>query len=164
MWKSVMYKTKHKIFIAILTFTLFFSAFGYSYAQHVQQQKIENELLKEANFLMVHLFHDIFTLQQHEIVSVQANLISPIPYTYLELTTGEKVGFIDEHIVSSFGEIHLENNEIELLPSYTIIEIPSINDNVLYEISFTLHHKPTNFTSTFNNTIPVIVPITSMTN
>ena len=164
MWKSVMYKTKYKIFITIITFALFFGAFGYSYAQHVQQQKIENELLQEANFLMVHLFHDIFTLQQHEIVSVQANLKSSIPYTYLELTTGEKVGFIGDHIVSTFGEIHLENTQIELLPSYTISEIPSTNDTVFYELSFTLRHKATNVTSTFNNKIPVIVPITSMTN
>ena len=158
-----MYKTKHKIFIAILTFALFFGAFGYSYAQHVQQQKIEDELLKEANFLMVHLFHDMFTLQQHEIASVQANLKSAIPYTYIELTTGEKVGFIDKHIVSTFGEIHLENTQIELLPSYTISEITSTNDTVLYELSFTLRHKATNITSTFNNKIPIIAPLTSTT-
>ena len=164
MWKSVMHKTKYKIFITIITFALFFGAFGFSYAQYIQQKKIENELLKEADFLMVHLFHDIFTLQQHEIVSVHANLKSSIPYTHLELTTGEKVGFIGEHIVSTFGKIHLENTQIELLPSYTISEIPSTNDTVLYEISFTLRHKKTNVTSTFNNKIPIIAPLTSMTN
>lgn len=159
-----MYKTKHKIFITIITFALFFGAFGYSYAKHIQQQKIEDELLKEANFLMVHLFHDIFTLQQHEIVGVQANLKVPIPYTYLELTTGEKIGFTGEHIVSTFSEIHLENNQIELLPTYTISEIPSTDSTILYRISFTLRHKATNITSTFNNEIPIIVPLTSMTN
>ena len=159
-----MYKTKHKIFITIITFALFFGAFGYSYAQYVWQQRIENELLKEANFLMVHLFHDIFTLQQHEIVGVQANLKVPIPYTYLELTTGEKIGFTGEHIVSTFSEIHLENNQIELLPTYTISEIPSTDSTILYRISFTLRHKATNITSTFNNEIPIIVPLTSMTN
>ncbi|MGM9944945.1 MAG: hypothetical protein ACI33M_08380 [Lysinibacillus sp.] len=164
MSKFLMYKTKRKIFITVITFALFFGAFGYSYAQHVQQQKIENELLKEANFLMVHLFHDIFTLQQHEIVSVQANLNSPLPHTYLELTTGEKIGFIDGHIVSTFGEIHLENTQIELLPIYTISEIPSTNDTVFYEMSFTLRHKATNVTSTFSNKIPIIVPLTSTTN
>ena len=159
-----MYKTKHKIFIVILTFALFFGAFGYSYAQYVQQQKVKNELLKEANFLMVHLFHDMFTLQQHEIASVQANLKSAIPYTYVELTTGEKVGFIDKHIVSTFGEIHLEHTQIELLPNYTINEIPSTNDTVFYELSFTLRHKATNITSTFNNKIPIIASLTSTTN
>ena len=164
MWKSVMYKTKYKIFITIITFALFFSAFGYSYAQHVQQQKIENELLKEANFLMVYLFHDLFTLQHHEIANVQTNLKSPTPYTYLELTTGEKVGFMDEHIVSTFGEIHLENKQIELLPSYTISEISSTDNTILYEISFTLRHKATNVTSTFDNKVPIITPLTSMIN
>ena len=164
MRKSLIHKKKRKIFITIITFALFFGAFGYSYAQHVQQQKIEDELLKEANFLMVHLFHDIFTLQQHEIVGVQANLKAPISYTYLELTTGEKVGFTGEHIVSSFGEIQLENNQIELLPTYTISEIPSTDSNILYRISFTLRHRATNVTSTFNNEIPIILPLTSMTN
>ena len=164
MRKSLIHKKKRKIFITIITFALFFGAFGYSYAQHVQQQKIKSELLKEANFLMVHLFHDIFTLQQHEIVGVQANLKAPIPYTYLELTTGEKVGFTGEHIVSSFGEIQLENNQIELLPTYTISQIHSTDNMILYRISFTLRHKATNVTSTFNNEIPIIVPFTSMTN
>lgn len=159
-----MHKTKHKFLISIITFGLFFIAFSYSYAQHVQQQKIENELLKEANFLMVHLFHDIFTLQQHEIISVQENLKLPVPYTYLELTTGEKVGFIGEHIVSTFGEIHLENNQIELLPTYSISKIPSTNSTVFYKISFTLRHKTTNVTSIFNNKIPIITPLTSMNN
>lgn len=164
MWKFLMHKTKHKFLISIITFSLLFIAFSYSYAQHVQQQKIENELLKEANFLMVHLFHDIFTLKQHEIVNVQKNLKSPVPYTYLELTTGEKIGFIDEHIISTFGEIHLQNNQIELLPTYTISEIPSTNSTVFYEISFTLRHKTTNVTSIFNNKIPIITPLTSMNN
>lgn len=164
MRKSLIHKTKRKIFITIITFALFFGAFGYSYAQHVQQQKIEKELLKEANFLMIHLFHDIFTLQQHEIVGVQANLKAPIPYTYLELTTGEKVGFTGEHIVSSFGEIQLENTQIELLPTYTINEISSTDNTTLYEISFTLRHKATNITSTFNNKIPIITPLTSTIN
>lgn len=164
MWKFLMHKTKHKFLISIITFGLFFIAFSYSYAQHVQQQKIENELLKEANFLMVHLFHDIFTLQQHEIISVQENLKLPVPYTYLELTTGEKVGFIGEHIVSTFGEIHLENNQIELLPTYSISKIPSTNSTVFYKISFTLRHKTTNVTSIFNNKIPIITPLTSMNN
>lgn len=159
-----MHKTKHKIFITIITFALFFGAFGYSYAQYVQQQKIESELLKEANFLMVHLFHDIFTLQQHEIVGVQANLKGPIPYAYLELTTGEKVGFTGEHIVSTFGEIHLAHTQIELLPTYTISEIPSTDHTISYEISFTLRHKATNVTSTFNNEIPIIASLTSMAN
>ena len=159
-----MHKKKRKIFITVITFALFFGAFGYSYAQYVQQQKIKSELLEEANFLMVHLFHDIFTLQQHEIASVQENLKSPVPYTYLELTTGEKVGFTGEHIVSSFGEIQLENNQIELLPTYTISQIHSTDNMILYRISFTLRHKATNVTSTFNNEIPIIVPFTSMTN
>lgn len=159
-----MHKTNHKIFITIITFALFFGAFGYSYAQHVQQQRIENELLKEANFLMIHLFHDIFTLQQHEIVGVQSNLKAPIPYTYLELKTGEKVGFTGEHIVSSFGEIQSENDQIELLPTYTISETLSTDNTTLYKISFTLRHKATNITSTFNNEIPIITPLTSMTN
>ena len=159
-----MHKTKHKIFITITTFALFFGAFSYSYAQHVQQKRIENELLKEANFLMVHIFHDIFTLQQHEIIGVQTNLKASIPYTYIELTTGEKVGFTGEHIISTFGEIHLENTKIKLLPTYTISEIPSTNNTVLYKIFFTLRHKATNITSTFNNGIPIIVPLTSMAN
>lgn len=159
-----MHKTKHKFLIFIITIGLFFIAFSYSFAQHVQQQKIENELLIEANFLMVHLFHDIFTLQQHKIFSVQENLKSPVPYTYLELTTGETIGFIDEHVVSTFGEIHLQNNQIELLPTYSISEIPSTNGTVFYEISFTLRHKTTNVTSIFNNKIPIITPLTSMNN
>ena len=163
MWKFLMHKMKYKASITIFTFALFFIAFSYSYAQHVQQQKIENELLKEANFLMIHLFHDIFTLQQHKIVSVQENLKPPASYTYIELSTGEKIGFIEEHIVSSFGEIYLQNNQIELLPTYTIIEIPSTNGTVFYEISFTLRHKTTNLTSTFNNKIPIITPPTSTT-
>ena len=150
MWKSLMHKTKYKIFITIITFALFFGAFGFSYAQYIQQKKIESELLKEANFLMVHLFHDIFTLQQYEIVSVQANLKSPIPYAYLELMTGEKIGFIDERIVSTFGEIHLKNTQVELLPTYKIGEIPSTKDTVLYEISFTLRHKATKYTMEFH--------------
>ena len=163
MRKFLIHKMKHKLLISIIIIMLFFIALSYSYAQHVQQQKVENELLKEANFLMVHLFHDIFTLQQHEIVSVQGNLKSPVPYTYFELTTGERIGFIDEHIISTFGEIHLENNQIELLPTYSISEIPSSNGTVIYEISFTLQHKTTNITSTFNNKIPTIPPLTSIT-
>ena len=163
MWKFLMHKMKYKASITILTFALFFIAFSYSYAQHVQQQKIENELLKEANFLVMHLFHDIFTLQQHEIVSVQENLKPPVRYTYIELSTGEKIGFIGEHIVSSFGEIYPQNDQIELLPTYTIREIPSTNGTVFYEISFTLRHKTTNLTSTFNNKIPIITPPTSTT-
>ena len=164
MWKFLMHKPKLKIFITIISFTLFFGAFGFSYAQHVQQQQIEKELLKEANFLMVHLFHDLFTLQQHEIISVQANLKSPVPYTYVELTTGGKIGFIDKHIVSTFGEIHLENKQIELLPTYAISEISSTDNTILYEISFTLRHKATNVTPTFNNKVPIITPLTSMIN
>ena len=162
MWTFLMHKTKHKTSITILTLAIFFIAFSYSNTQYIQQQKFENELLKEANFLMVHLFHDLFTLQQHEIINIQENLKSPVPYTYMELTTGEKIGFIGEHIVSTFGEIHLENNQIELLPTYTISEIPSTNGTIFYEISFTLRHKTTNVTSIFNNKIPIITPLTSM--
>ena len=158
MSEFLMHKTKRKIFITVIPFALFFGAFGFSYAKHVQQQKIENELLQEANFLIVYLFHDIFTLQQQEISGIQSDLLATTPYTYIELNTGEKIGFFGTTVVSTFGEIHLENTQIELLPTYSITEQFSADHSISYEIQFTLRHKQTKITSTFNNKIPIITP------
>lgn len=156
MSKFLMYKTKRKIFITIVTFALFFGAFGFSYAKHVQQKKIENELLQEADSLMVYIFHDIFTLHQQEIVSIQSDLHAATPHSFIELTTGEKIGFLGTTVVSTFGEIQIENTKIELLPPYSITERSSADYSISYEVQFTLRHKQTNITSTFNNEIPII--------
>jgi hypothetical protein len=103
--------------IGIIASTILFSGF-----QTYDRVNVEAELRDEADLIMAEVINELFTLKLSDVDNVYFPVGGSSDY-FIEMTDGEKIGFINGKVILRNREVPIVNHMIELTEDTKIAEV-----------------------------------------